>query len=175
MAKKDRCTINQSIKQIIWPMAEGEPLVLHVERISQSVMDYAAFHGLKQKVTDAMALPAEKFGGRVPESAKRSAAEAVIAHLEKGLGFADGGWNLTRQPTGPRTDSRVGYLVRALMEVFGKKTEEQYREWLKDKSTAEQLSLSNNPKLKGVIDGYIAEATAHIDTDAMFDELEGLE
>jgi hypothetical protein len=169
MAKKERAVINQSIGEITWPFSDGRSQTLHLERLSPEVKAYAVYHGLKQKGSDAMALPAEKFpGNRVPESAKWDALKAVIDHLESG----SLNWNPDRLASGPSV-SGVKFLLDALCELYaGKKTREQLVEFLKSKSREEQLALAENAKIKPIIERMTAAAVAHIDTSAMLDGLD---
>jgi hypothetical protein len=171
MAKKERAIINQSIGEITWPFSDGRSQTLHLERLSPEVKAYAVYHGLKQKGSDAMALPAEKFpGNRVPESAKWDALRAVIDHLESG----SLNWNPERLASGPSVTS-VKFLLDALCERYTKRTREQHVEFLKEKSREEQLALAQDERLKPIIERMTANAVSHIDSSAMLDGLDDLD
>ena len=128
-----KCTINQSIGEIVWgPFADGSVETLHVGRTHEKIREYAVFHGLKQRGTDVMALKAEDFGGRVPESAKRTELQEMIRYLESGAAE----WSRVAS-AGPR---EAGLLFAALCNLRSGKTTAQIGKFLESR-TPEQLKL----------------------------------
>jgi hypothetical protein len=65
-------------------------------------------------------------------------------------------------------------LLRALIEKTGK-TKDVLGPWLKTKTPAEKKALRNSRELKAIVERLEAEEsakTAHVDTDALFSELD---
>lgn len=159
------CTINQSIKEIEWTFSDGS-VVLHCERVSPEILAYAAFHGLKQRGTDTMALKADDFGGRVPEAAKRAELQAMVAHLESGTAE----WN-RRSATG---EPRGGLLLTVLCEAYPGQTREKLATWLKGKSAADRAALLREPRMAVIAERIREAAGKGADTQSLVDELESL-
>lgn len=150
-----KVTINQSVGTVEWTFGEDlAPVVLHRDRLSREVREYAVLHGIKQKAGDAMALSASDFGGRVPESAKRAALVEMVDYLESGTTE----WNQRRAASG--TSDRA-LLARALAELGKSPTAER----LKALTTREVDALLISAPIKPIVDRMRAEAVANVDTD----------
>lgn len=146
--------------------ANGRTLALAASMLSDDILSYAIWHGLKQKLVDAAAI------SRNPETGRAASVddkfEAVKAVYDRLLA---GQWNAPREGAG----ASGGLLFRALCRMYaGKKDEEAIREFLDTKTDAEKTALRKNPKVAAIIDEIRAESgkAALIDTDELLDELE---
>lgn len=104
-----------------------------------------AAHGAEQKLGDEIA-------GLDDTEDCVLAIDKLMERLEAGE------WGVKREAGGMAGTS---VLLRALIEVYaGKKTAEELKAFLSDKSMAEKLALRNNPKIKPVVDRIEAEKAA---------------
>ena len=145
--------------------ANGQELAITASQLTSHVMEYAIFHGLKQKLVDAAAI------SRNPETGRAATVEdkyqAVKAVFDRLLG---GQWNATREGGG----NTGGLLAQALTRMYaGRKTAEDIKAFLADKSDAEKAALRKNPRVAAIIEDIRAEQgkAADIDTDELLGEL----
>ena len=147
--------------------ANGEMLSIAASQLQQSIMEYAIWHGLKQKLVDAAAISRNPETGRpATVEDKYQAVKVVYDRLLSGQ------WNATREGGG----NAGGLLFQALCRMYqGRKTPDQLREFLADKSDAEKTALRKNPRVAQIIEEIRAEQgkAANIDTDELLGELEG--
>lgn len=162
-------TINNELGQrasLVLSFANGAQLVLHPDELTGDIAFAAIMHGLKQKLVDAAAI------SRNPETGRAATVEdkfqAVKTVFDRLL---TGQWNATREGGG----ATGGLLLQALCRMYdGRKTVEQLREFLADKTDAEKTALRKNPRVAQLIEDIRAEQgkTANIDTDGLLEELE---
>lgn len=151
-----KCTINASIGTVRWTSDETATAVeIHRERLHPALQAYAALHGLKQKVGDA---GAKAMGTR--DEDKFAAMEDIVSHLESGTDE----WNLGRKAAEPSV------LIEALI-MAGKLDSAELRANVRALTPKERTDLTFNAKVKPHYDAIMAQRTAHIDTDAMLDNL----
>lgn len=146
--------------------ANGETLTMRADALNADVQQYAMMHGLKQKLVDAAAI------SRNPETGRAATVEdkyqAVKAVYDRLLG---GQWNATREGGG----NAGGLLLQALCRMFaGRKTAEDIKAFLAEKTDAEKTALRKNPRVAAIIEEIRAEQgkVANIDTDELLGELE---
>ena len=146
--------------------ANGEALKLTAAQLTNSILEQAVWHGLKQKLVDAAAISRNPETGRAASvEDKYQAVKTVYDRLLSGQ------WNAVREG-GTATG---GLLLQALVRMYqGRKTPDQLREFLADKSDAEKTALRKNPRVAGIIDDIRAETgkTTSIDADELLSELE---
>lgn len=146
--------------------ANGQELALTASQLTNNVMEYAIFHGLKQKLVDAAAI------SRNPETGRSATVEdkyqAVKTVYDRLLA---GQWNATREGGG----GNGGLLFQALCRMYeGRKTPEEIRAFLDTKTDAEKTALRKNPRVAAIIEEIRAEQgkTANVDVDELLGELE---
>lgn len=156
-------TINGTALELMF--ANGETLIMRGDALNMDVQQYAMMHGLKQKLVDAAAI------SRNPETGRAATVEdkyqAVKTVYDRLLG---GAWNATRE--GGATG---GLLLQALIRMYdGRRTPEDVKNFLADKTDAEKAALRKNPRVAQIIEEIRAEQgkTANIDTDELLGELE---
>ena len=146
--------------------ANGQELAITAGQLSNHVMEYAIFHGLKQKLVDAAAISRNPETGRAATvEDKYQAVKTVFDRLLVGQ------WNATREGGG----ATGGLLLQALCRMYaGRKTAEELKAFLADKTDAEKTALRKNPRVAQIIEAIRAEQgkAAGIDTDELLDELE---
>lgn len=159
-----QATINDS--QLKLTFANGEELVIAASDLTQDIRLAATMHGLKQKLVDAAAI------SRNPETGRAASIEdkyqAVKAVFDRLLG---GQWNATREGGG----NAGGLLAQALTRMYaGRKTAEDIKAFLAEKTDAEKTALRKNPRVAAIIEEIRAEQgkAADIDTDELLGELE---
>jgi hypothetical protein len=155
-------TKNLSIGTVTWLFPEHGELVLHAERMSEALRQYALIDRIEAKVTDCMAIERDKFPDRVvPESVKFERAGAMIKHLESGTDE----WNPGRAANG----SSDKYLLnRAWMEAFGAPINP---EKLKGLSARQVAALMAHGDIKPIVDKYREEAVSTVNVQELFDDL----
>lgn len=151
---------------LLLKFANGQELALTASQLTPNVMEYAIFHGLKQKLVDAAAISRNPETGRPasPED-KFQAVKAVYDRLLAGQ------WNATREGGG----NAGGLLLQALVRMYaGRKTAEDIKAFLVEKTEAEKTALRKNPRVAAIIEEIRAEQgkAANIDTDELLGELE---
>ena len=146
--------------------ANGETLTMRGDALNSDVQQYAMMHGLKQKLVDAAAISRNTETGRAATvEDKYQAVRVVFDRLLAGQ------WNATREGGG----NGGGLLFQALCRMYaGRKTPEQLRAFLADKTDAEKAALRKNPRVAEIIEAIRAETgkTANVDTDELLGELE---
>lgn len=146
--------------------ANGETLIMRGDALTSDIQQYAMMHGLKQKLVDAAAISRNPETGRAATvEDKYQAVKAVYDRLLAGQ------WNATREGGG----NAGGLLAQALMRMYaGRKTAEDIKAFLADKTDAERAALRKNPRVAAIIEEIRAEQgkVADIDTDELLGELE---
>ena len=157
-------TINGNILELTF--ANGETLAMRWGALSSDVQQYAMMHGLKQKLVDAAAISRNPETGRAASvEDKYQAVKVVYDRLLAGQ------WNAVREGGG----ATGGLLLQALCRMYaGRKTPDELKAFLADKSDAEKTALRKNPRVAQLIEDIRAEQgkTASIDTDELLGELE---
>lgn len=161
-------TINNELGQrasLVLSFANGAQLVLHPDELTGDITFAAIMHGLKQKLVDAAAI------SRNPETGRPATVEdkyqAVKTVYDRLLA---GAWNATREGGG----ATGGLLLQALVRMYaGRKTVDELRAFLADKTDAEKTALRKNPRVAQIIEDIRIETgkAANIDTDEMLGEL----
>lgn len=168
METKRNATITATINdtQLKLTFANGQELVIAAHDLSDDLRVHAIMHGLKQKLVDAAAISRNPETGRAASvEDKYQAVKTVYDRLLAGQ------WNATREGGG----NAGGLLFQALCRMYdGRKTPEQLREFLADKSDAEKTALRKNPRIAAIIEEIRAETgkAASIDTNELLGELE---
>ena len=151
---------------LLLKFANGQELALAASQLTNDVMEYAIFHGLKQKLVDAAAISRNPETGRAASvEDKYQAVKTVYDRLLAGQ------WNAVREGGG----ATGGLLLQALCRMYaGRKTPEELKAFLADKSDAEKTALRKNPRVAAIIEEIRAEQgkTASIDTDELLEELD---
>ena len=146
--------------------ANGKELAITASQLTNNVMEYAIFHGLKQKLVDAAAISRNPETGRAASvEDKYQAVKTVYDRLLAGQ------WNATREGGG----ATGGLLLQALCRMYaGRKTADELKAFLADKTDAEKTALRKNPRVAQIIDDIRAEQgkAASIDTDELLGELD---
>ena len=146
--------------------ADGKELAITASQLTNNVMEYAIFHGLKQKLVDAAAISRNPETGRAASvEDKYQAVKTVYDRLLAGQ------WNAVREGGG----ATGGLLLQALVRMYARrKTIEALKAFLADKSDAEKTALRKNPRVATIIEDIRAETgkAASIDTDELLGELD---
>lgn len=147
--------------------ANGEALTLRGDGLNTDLQHQAMMHGLKQKLVDAAAISRNPETGRAATvEDKYQAVKTVYDRLLAGR------WNATREGGGAASG---GLLLQALVQMYaGRKTHEELKAFLADKTDAEKTALRKNPRVASIIEEIRAEQgkVAKIDTDDLLGELE---
>lgn len=168
MDTKRNATISATINgnTLTLTFANGETLIMRGNALTSDVQQYAMMHGLKQKLVDAAAI------SRNPETGRAASVEdkfqAVKAVYDRLLA---GQWNAIREGGG----NAGGLLFQALCRMYaGRKTAEDVKAFLAEKTDAEKAALRKNPRVAASIEEIRAEQgkVADIDTDELLGELD---
>lgn len=165
---KRNATISATITNgtLALTFANGETLTLRADALTTDMQQQAIMHGLKQKLVDAAAI------SRNPETGRAASVEdkyqAVKTVYDRLLA---GAWNATREGGG----ATGGLLLQALCRMYaGRKTPDELKAFLGDKTDAEKTALRKNPRVAQIIEDIRVEQgkIANIDTDELLGELE---
>lgn len=160
-----RATIDATAGTVTWTFVGSDlpPVTVYADTLSSDIRDYAALHGLKQKIGDAAAMVRNPDTGRSATLAdKRDAMVEILSRLVAGE------WNKRREGT-----ATGGYLLRALCILKPEQSREALTAWLAGKSEAEKAALRRNPKVAVVIADLQAEdgRSSGIDSDELLADL----
>jgi hypothetical protein len=155
-------TIDTTLKTLAINTDIGE-IFIRLSDLDPEILEYAALHGLKQKIVDAAALPN---GATITE--KFAAMQEVYGRLtnkeeptwNKGAGAGNGG-------TG-------GLLFRALCRLYPTKTPDAIKGYLDKQDNKKQAALRKDPKVSAMIETVRAEGikTTGIDAGELLNELD---
>ena len=158
--------IDENLGGLTLTFSNGQELRIHVSQLTPEVGGYALMHGLKRKLVDGAAI------SRNPETGRAASVEdkfqAVKTVYDRLLA---GQWNAVREGGG----ATGGLLLQALGRMYaGRKTPDELKTFLADKSDAEKTALRKNPRVAQIIEDIRAETgkAASIDTDELLGELE---
>lgn len=137
-------------------------LLLDLTKVSASNLDYAAFHGFKQRVADKAALGQfDKAGNRVTPEMKLASMAQLVEFYNSGAE----GWSPVR--SGERVGSDELLLARALQQLNPLKPADDIRKAVAGWTKVERAALMLRTDVKPLIDAMQAEATGGIDTDEL--------
>lgn len=163
-----RATITATINgnTLTLDFTNGETLSINRHMLSTDVQHYATLHGLKQKLVDAAAISRNPETGRAATvEDKYQAVKTVYDRLLAGQ------WNATREGGA----ASGGLLLQALCRMYaGRKTPDELKAFLADKTDAEKTALRKNPRVVQIIEDIRVETgkAVSIDTDELLGELE---
>jgi hypothetical protein len=154
-------TVNDSLTLVF---SNGKQLTIQIGDLQPQIIADATLHGLKQKLVDAAAISRDPETGRAATvETKFSAVEDVLFRL------CAGSWNKPRE--GGTSSGSI--LFQALVRLYAdKKTPEQIREFLAEKSASEKAALRKNARVAAIIAEIVAEGSDESGDD-LLDELEG--
>ena len=145
--------------------ANGERIVIDRTALPADIVEQAFWHGIKQKVADAAAIPCDTETGRSASTQDKIDAMRAVA---KRLPYS---WNAISEGNGGNTG---GWLLKALMVKYPTKSRTMLVEFLAGKDAKQKAALRADATIAPIIDGLKAEAgkVAGIDTDELLSELD---
>lgn len=134
--------------------SHGQVLEVRASQLTNTIMEMAIWHGLKQKLVDAAAISRDPETGRAATiETKYQAVREVYDRLLAGQ------WNKVRGEGGSAVGG--GLLYRALVRMYaGKKDEDAIKAFLAAKTDAEKAALRKNSKVAAIIEEIKAEDAA---------------
>lgn len=166
MARQAQITVERIANNLVIEFAHGKRVELNPFDLAEEIREHAVFHGLKQKLVDAAALSRNPETGRSASiEDKYQAVKTVYDRLRAGH------WNAVREGGG----ATGGLLLQALCRMYaGRKTPDELKAFLADKTDAEKTALRKNPRVAQIIEDIRAETgkAASIDTDELLGELD---
>lgn len=136
------------------------PFVCDPAALPDAIRDYAALHGIKQKLVDAAALSVVD-GIRPTNKDKHDAIAGVWDSIQSGV------WNRRAEGDGSGSD---GLLVRALMAVTGQ-DRETVRETVAGWTKAEQSAMRSDPLIAPIIATMKLEKAGKVNTSSLLEAL----
>lgn len=139
-------------------------LELDMEVCSESVLNRATVHGLKQRISDAAALARDTKTGRSATPAEKFAAmQELVLHYMSGTSE----WSTRREGAG----SQGGILLQALCAMRPDKSADDVRAFLQGISKSDQVRLLNSEKVRPFADVVREKMGQGIDADEMLSGL----
>lgn len=157
-----KCAVSTDNNVLTFTLTGAEPIVFDRRAAAESVRDYAQTHGFKQAIADCGALAAGASG-------KVSVTERFAAMREKAEWFTTGQTWKQAGGGGSIGAERIR-LINALIRQG--KPEVKVRDYVGKLTTANVKAMLADARLKATLAEMDAEATAGIDTDALFDSME---
>lgn len=147
----------------------GHVLRFVMSTASKANRDYAALHGFNQRIGDAGALGFDKSTGKFATmDDKFSAMKEIADHIMSG----NDQWELPRSATGPRMDSTVEILVRALMEEKPDRDEPSVRVKVKAMNIGQRKALMKSERLVEIVSRIEMESVKSVNVDDLFEGLD---
>ena len=155
---------NESIRELTFSVVGAGQITLHLERVSQSNLDRATFHGFQQRISDAAALSRDTSSGLSATPADKLAAmKELVEFYESGSSE----WSRRRQPG----QSDIGLLWRAVCELKSDKSPDAIRESLSALNPQEVRAMLQHPAVKAIVDRLLSEATKGVDVDGLLEAI----
>ena len=152
--------IDTAARTLTFSVIGAGEIVLDLNRVHVANVDYAAFHGFKQRIADKAALPRDETTGKPASPGdKYEAMRELAEHFMSGS--AD--WS-TRREGGI---NEGGLLFRALTELYPAKTPEEIKAFLGGKTAKEKAGILASEKVAPVANRIRAEAGKGIDAESL--------
>ena len=164
-----KSTTNADHSVLELEFAHGQVITLYIDGLNDDITAQATAHGLKQKLVDAAAISRNPLTGQ--SATIEDKYEAVKAVFDRITDFENGTWNAVREGG----NIVGGLLLKALVRLYdGRKTVDELKEFLTDKTDAEKSALRKNAKIAAIILEIQAEKAEEsgIDADSLLDELD---
>ncbi len=158
--------VDEVHNQIVFNVRDTGSVTFDLTKVHPSNVAYAALHGFKQRIGDMAAL------SRNPDTGKPATPQEKFEAIQRGIEHYESGtadWNL-RAAAGERTSGELGLLARAVAEVKGMDVI-KVRDWLKEKSRAEQVAIALSAAIKPVMDRMRKEQASEVNGDDLLAEL----
>lgn len=137
----------------------GQTRTVNPSKLNTAIRTYATFHGLKQKLVDAAAIPRNLDTGRSATLGdKISAVDEVLGRITS----TDGTWNKGREGG---TADNSGLFLRAMVALTGKESAE-IKGMLDALTDEERKALRGSPKVAGKM-AELRTAASKVDVDAV--------
>lgn len=131
-------------------------IVVHVNKLHQSILDAAVLHGLKQKIADAAAISRNPDTGRSATiQDKFDAMNEVFLRITDPM---EPSWNKIDRQEG--SGGSGGLLIRALVRLYPTKTREQLDDYVGKMDLKQQAAVRATARVAAVIEAIKAEDQA---------------
>lgn len=140
-------------------------LTVDLSKVHPANVDYAAFHGFKQRIQDAAAI------GFIKEEKRYATPEEKVARmfsLVEHLNSGSAEWSPTRSE---RIGSDESLLSRVMTELYPTATAEEIRAKVTGWTKPIRAAMLARPEFAKVADRIRAEASAGVDTDSLLADL----
>ena len=147
------------------PKPTGHSLRFTMSKASKAQRDYAALHGFNQRIGDAGALGFDKSTGKFATmDDKFQAMKEVCDWCESG----NDDWDMPRSASGPRMDSTIEVLVKALMIEKPEREEAVIRVKVKAMSIVQRKAMMASDKLKSIVAEIESANLSKVDVSELF-------
>lgn len=151
---------------VLFKVAGVGQLELELAKLSAEVRESAMVHGLLQRIGDAAALSRDtKSGKSASPEEKFKAMQALVEHYNSGATS----WTLSGGARRPSDEVRL--LIEALCEAYPGKPESELRAWVGKRSKGDIAALSQEARLKAIIDRKREERAKGVDVGGLLSEL----
>ena len=168
-------TMEQREKELVFNVLGAGSIILDMGKIHADVLTRAAIHGLKQRISDAAAIPCDTETGKPASPADKFAAMgALVAHYNSGSSE----W-ARRAAAGEKAAPNGGKILTAIMNVYQFSSVEKARETVE--ATAKKRGIEYkaalalwraSDKIAAEL-ARMAEKASTVDADDLLNELEG--
>lgn len=152
--------VNRAIREMTVNVRGAGSTTLHLGRMHADNLDYAAFHGMEQRLRDAAAQSRDPITGlSAPAIDKLAAVARLVEHYESGSAE----WTTRGQGSG----GDVGILIAAIVAAGLKSDTPEFRANVRAKSKVERDALALIPAVKVELDRLNAARTVNVDVEAL--------
>jgi hypothetical protein len=142
---------------------EGLGFRVDVNRMSEKLNRYAILDGVKDSIRDAGAKSA---GATIKEK---------FAAMQKRADYLTSGADSWAAERGQRESSDMAMLVKALCREDGTRDADKVRLVVQGWDKAKVTAMMRSDRLRGIVDQLRTEEAKGVDTDELFEELDGLD
>jgi hypothetical protein len=166
-------TMEQSGNDLTFTVLGAGAIKLDMGKLNEAILTRAAIHGLKQRISDAAAIPCDPETGKPasPEEKFEAMARLVNHYM---TGTAD--WNLVRAAGEPRESG--GKTLQAMMNVYGFASLDKAREVVQKTADKQGITYEkamatwrNSDKIAAELIRMKAENSS-IDADELLKDIE---
>jgi len=160
-------SISDDLQEVTANVKGAGSVTIHMWKLRTDVREYAACHGIKQKIGDAAAQSRDPLTGKSASPAQKLAAiQKVVDRLENG-----GNWNGVSGGSG---SADITMLIKALTELYPNIDVAVLTAKVTGMTAEQRAAALVDERVAEIVRRLTAERVRHVDTDQLFMDLDTL-